>query len=65
LCLGVYKLLKIPLQQQSNTTYRKSDFLSRECMNESLQVLGSHQYLEKVYVLRQFSEAPSPNLFSA
>jgi hypothetical protein len=33
-------------------------------MNESLQVFGSLQYLEKVYVLRQLSEAPSPNVFS-
>jgi hypothetical protein len=30
LCLGVYKLLKIPLQQQNNTTYRTSNFLARE-----------------------------------
>jgi hypothetical protein len=33
-------------------------------MNESLRVFGSLQYLEKLYVLRQLSEAPSPNVFS-
>jgi hypothetical protein len=33
-------------------------------MNESLRVFGSHHYLEEVYVLRQLSEAPSPNVFS-